>query len=124
MYVISFIHLHVFSMWICMGCWICTVHLLFCMVSGSFILSTYTIPAGNRAIYIPVILLYIWPICLYPVSADTVDAFPAKVTLVCVCAPIYYLMFTRISGWYYIFCFTYTSGLQDIHPQYYYNYHL
>ncbi|WNL53105.2 p86R [African swine fever virus] len=82
-----------------MGCWICTVHLMICMVSGSFIITTYTIPAGNRAIYNPVILMNNWPICLNPVSADTVDAFPAKVTLICVGAPINQLMFRRITGW-------------------------
>ncbi|QID21143.1 p86R [African swine fever virus] len=86
-------------MWISMGCWICTVHLMICMVSGSFIITTYTIPAGNRAIYNPVILMNNRPICLNPVSADTVDAFPAKVTLVCVGAPINQLMFRRITGW-------------------------
>ncbi|QRW43532.1 p110 8L [African swine fever virus] len=124
MSVISFIDLHVFCMWIRMGCWIYTVHFMLQILLRTFILLSLAIPAGNRAIYIPVILLYIWPICLYPVSADAVYAFPAKVTLVCIRAPIYYFILGRITGWQYIFYFTYTSGLQNIHPQYYYNYHL
>lgn len=71
-----------------MGCWICTVHFMIYMASGSFIIPTYTIPAGNSAIYNPVILVNHGPICLNSVSADSVYTFPAKVTLVCVGAPI------------------------------------